>query len=106
MGTKPPTPKEKDARQGPSENSGSVAATEKQLNTAQTAACQVAEAENKSFVAAEAAKEVERIVKMSEDTDSMLQIVKFIHYQCKLLYFCGYAMLLLILSLMIPVLWK
>ena len=47
-----------------------------------TAAYRLAEAENKSYLAAEAVKEAERISKMAEDTDSMLQIVQEIYDQC------------------------
>lgn len=38
-----------------------------------SAAYRIAEAENKSFVAAEAVKEAERVAKMAEDMESFLQ---------------------------------
>lgn len=50
-----------------------------------TAAYKVAEAENKSFVAAEAAKEAERVSKMEEDSDNSLQIYKDIFDKCMFL---------------------
>lgn len=46
------------------------------------AAYKVAEAENKSFVAAEAVKEAERVSKMAEDADSFLQLAKDIYDRC------------------------
>lgn len=49
---------------------------------AEAAACKIADAENKSFVAAEAVKEAERVSKMAEDTDSFLQLAKEIFEKC------------------------
>lgn len=49
---------------------------------ASLAASRVAEAENKSFVAAEAVKEAERITRLAEETDSMLMLVEEIYEQC------------------------
>lgn len=51
---------------------------------AEAAANKIAEAENKSFVAAEAVKEAERIAKMAEETDSMLQLAKDIFEKCNI----------------------
>lgn len=42
----------------------------------------VADAENKSFLAAEAVKEAERVSKIAEETESMLLLVKEINEQC------------------------
>lgn len=50
------------------------------------AAYRIAEAENKSFVAAEAVKEAERVSKMAEDTDSLLQLAKEIFEKCKVTF--------------------
>ncbi|KAK8988743.1 hypothetical protein V6N11_030120 [Hibiscus sabdariffa] len=75
MGVETPTPKQKDIRFR--QNSGETVE-----EAAITAAYKVAEAENKSFLAAEAVKEAERVSKMAEDTDSMLQLVKEIYEQC------------------------
>ncbi|GLT61252.1 hypothetical protein SLA2020_339740 [Shorea laevis] len=49
---------------------------------AEAAAYKIAEAENKSVVAAEAVKEAERISEMAEDTDSLLQLAKEIFEKC------------------------
>ena len=77
MGTKMPAPKPKDVypRQLPVSN-------ETVKDAADNAAYRVAEAENKSFLAAEAIKEAERISKLAEDADSILQLVKQIYDQC------------------------
>ncbi|XP_022715181.1 telomere repeat-binding factor 4-like [Durio zibethinus] len=80
MVTKTPTLKQKDIRLR--QNSGAVSSGETVEEAALTAAYKVAEAENKSFLAAEAVKEAERVSKMAEDTDSMLQLVKEIYEQC------------------------
>ncbi|XVF74374.1 hypothetical protein PTKIN_Ptkin13bG0105400 [Pterospermum kingtungense] len=80
MGTKTPTPKPKDIRLR--RNSSPLNSGETVEEAAITAAYKVAEAENKSFLAAEAVKEAERVSKMAEDTDSMLQLVKEIYEQC------------------------
>ncbi|GLT75580.1 hypothetical protein SLA2020_472930 [Shorea laevis] len=80
LGVKTP-PKQKDRVRQPQ-----VAAVTSSVETveeaANAAAYRVAEAENKSFLAAEAVKEAERISKMAEDTESMLQLVKEIFEQC------------------------
>ncbi|GMI94894.1 hypothetical protein like AT1G72740 [Hibiscus trionum] len=47
-----------------------------------TAAYLIVEAENKSFLAAEAVKEAERVSKMAEDTESFLQLAKEIFETC------------------------
>ncbi|GMN53077.1 hypothetical protein TIFTF001_022220 [Ficus carica] len=47
-----------------------------------TAAYKIAEAENKSFVAAEAVKEADRIAEMAEETESFLQLAKEIFEKC------------------------
>ncbi|KDP40741.1 hypothetical protein JCGZ_24740 [Jatropha curcas] len=81
LGTKTPTPKQKDIRPRHSQNS-ILASGESVEEAAIAAAYKVAEAENKSFLAAEAVKESERVSKVAEDTDSMLQLVKEIYEQC------------------------
>ncbi|EPS73104.1 hypothetical protein M569_01652, partial [Genlisea aurea] len=45
-------------------------------NVAVAAAYKIAEAENKSFVAAEAVKEAERVSRMAEDQDSLLKLLQ------------------------------
>ncbi|KAK4790937.1 hypothetical protein SAY86_031350 [Trapa natans] len=49
---------------------------------AMAAAYKIAEAENKSFLASEAVKEAERVSKMADDSDAMLQLMKEIYGQC------------------------
>ncbi|CAK9171892.1 unnamed protein product [Ilex paraguariensis] len=82
LGTKTPTPKQNDVRPRPSQNSRVIIASETVEDAAMTAAYKIAEAENKSFVAAEAVKEAERVSRMAEDTEAVLQIVKEIYEQC------------------------
>ncbi|XP_065869245.1 telomere repeat-binding factor 4-like isoform X2 [Euphorbia lathyris] len=78
LGMRTSTPKPKDVRP-PRHVSNSSKTLEK---VAVAAAYKVAEAENKSFLAAEAVKEAERVSKMAENTNSMLQLMKEIHEQC------------------------
>lgn len=82
MGVKTPTPKQKDVRLRPPRNSTREIVEEASM----TAAYRIAEAENKSFLAAEAFKEAERVSKMAEDTDAMLQLVKEIYERCSFVY--------------------
>ncbi|KAK4780987.1 hypothetical protein SAY87_017093 [Trapa incisa] len=49
---------------------------------AMAAAYKIAEAENKSFLASAAVKEAERVSKMADDSDAMLQLMKEIYGQC------------------------
>ncbi|GAB4837984.1 hypothetical protein Ancab_027511 [Ancistrocladus abbreviatus] len=51
-------------------------------DVARTAAYKIAEAENKSFVAAEAVREAERIARLAEESDSVLQFAKEIFDRC------------------------
>lgn len=48
------------------------------------AAYRIAEAENKSFVAAEAVKEAERVSRMAEDSNVLLQLAKEIFEKCNI----------------------
>ncbi|OMP08312.1 hypothetical protein CCACVL1_01127 [Corchorus capsularis] len=80
VGTKTPSPKAKDNKLR--QNSGTLSSSETVEDAASTAAYKVADAENKSFLAAEAVKESERVSKMAEDTESMLEFVKEIYEQC------------------------
>ncbi|XP_057474512.1 single myb histone 4-like [Actinidia eriantha] len=82
LGTKTPTPKQKEIRPRPPQNPGLVTSQETVEAAAKNAAYQIAEAENKSFVAAEAMKEAERVARMAEDSESLLQLVKEIYEQC------------------------
>ncbi|PSR96183.1 Telomere repeat-binding factor like [Actinidia chinensis var. chinensis] len=82
LGTKTPAPKQKEIRPRSLQNSGLVISQETVEAAAKNAAYQIAEAENKSFVAAEAMKEAERVARMAEDSESLLQLVKEIYEQC------------------------
>nr|GMD50550.1 telomere repeat-binding factor 4-like [Ipomoea batatas]GME03840.1 telomere repeat-binding factor 4-like [Ipomoea batatas]GME20334.1 telomere repeat-binding factor 4-like [Ipomoea batatas] len=76
-----PTPKIKES--GPKEdlqNTGYLGDTVEEAAIA--AAYMIAEAENKSFVAAEAVKEAERVSRMAEDSDVLLQLAKDIYDKC------------------------
>ncbi|XP_059638450.1 single myb histone 4-like isoform X3 [Cornus florida] len=82
LGAKTPIPKQKDIRPKLSHISGVIICSETVQEAATTAAYKIADAENKSFVAAEAVKEAERVSRMAEDTESLLQLVKEIYGQC------------------------
>ncbi|XP_030529968.2 single myb histone 4-like isoform X1 [Rhodamnia argentea] len=82
FGTKTPAPKEQDVRPRqlqPVVNSNFVETVDE---AALAAAYKIAEAENKSFVAAEAVKEAERVSKMAEDADAMLRSALGILEKC------------------------
>ncbi|XVE54042.1 hypothetical protein DITRI_Ditri03aG0050800 [Diplodiscus trichospermus] len=81
FGTKTPRPKQKDMRLKQFHNSGCITCDAVE-EASVTAAYLIAEAENKSFVAAEAVKEAERVSKMAEDSDSLLQLAKEIFETC------------------------
>ncbi|GMH18087.1 hypothetical protein Nepgr_019928 [Nepenthes gracilis] len=73
----------KDVRPRQSQSGANHLATcETVEEAATTAAYKIAEAENKSFVAAEAVKEAERIARMAEESDSVLQFAKEIFDRC------------------------
>ncbi|KAL9362405.1 hypothetical protein Peur_045190 [Populus x canadensis] len=76
FGTKTPTPK-KEVRPKSVHDTGDTVE-----GAANDAAYSVAEAENKSFVATEAVKESERVSKMAEDADSLLQLANEILEKC------------------------
>ncbi|GAV72991.1 Myb_DNA-binding domain-containing protein/Linker_histone domain-containing protein [Cephalotus follicularis] len=82
LGTKTPTPKQKDIRPKQLQSTGYMIGGDTVEEAALAAAYKVAEAENKSFVAAEAVKEAERVSKMAEDTDSLLQLAKEVFEKC------------------------
>lgn len=67
-------PKLKDVQLGQAQNIGYLADTVEEATV--SAAYTIAEAENKSFVVAEAVKESERVLRLSEDADSMLQLAR------------------------------
>ncbi|KAH7572109.1 hypothetical protein JRO89_XS04G0202700 [Xanthoceras sorbifolium] len=80
--TKTPTPKQKDVRPRLLQSADYITSVDTVEAAAAAAASQIAEAENKSYVAAEAIKEAERISSMAEDTDSQLQLLKEIFERC------------------------
>ncbi|EEF48089.1 telomere repeat-binding factor 4 [Ricinus communis] len=80
--TKTPTPKQKDVRPRHLQSTSCINSGDTMEEAAVAAAYRIAEAENKSFVAAEAVKEAERVSKMAEDTDSLLQLAKEIFEKC------------------------
>ncbi|XP_058068623.1 single myb histone 4 isoform X3 [Magnolia sinica] len=82
--TKTPTPKQKDPvhRSRAAQNSGLVNYGETLEEAAMAAAYKIADAEAKSFLACEAVKEAERVARMAEETDSLLQLAKEISEQC------------------------
>ncbi|PIN20657.1 hypothetical protein CDL12_06638 [Handroanthus impetiginosus] len=81
LGTKIPTPKQKDVRSRPSQESRLTISAETLEEAAKLAAYKIAEAENKSFVAAEAVKEFERVSQMAEEADTVLMRLKDIFEQ-------------------------
>ncbi|KAG5000639.1 hypothetical protein JHK87_021711 [Glycine soja] len=84
-GTKSPSPKPKDVRppQPQQQSPASVLMTNDTIKeAADTAAYRVADAESKSYLAAEAVKEAEKISLLVEHSDSMLQLAKDIYEQC------------------------
>ncbi|EXB29696.1 Histone H1 [Morus notabilis] len=75
LGSKTPTPKQEDIRPQQLQNFVLTTSVKKLKEISDTAAYKVADAENKSFLAAEAMKEAERILKMAEETESILHLV-------------------------------
>ncbi|KAI6681995.1 hypothetical protein NL676_035876 [Syzygium grande] len=82
FGTKTPAPKEQDVRPRQLQPVVNTNFGETVDEAAVAAAYKIAEAENKSFVAAEAVKEAERVSKMAEDADAMLQLALGILEKC------------------------
>ncbi|KAI3443609.1 hypothetical protein Pfo_000274 [Paulownia fortunei] len=71
LDTKSPTARQKDSQPRPVQSIGYLGDTVEEA--AVCAAYKIAEAENKSFVAAESVKEAERVSSMAEDMESLLQ---------------------------------
>ncbi|XP_042047367.1 telomere repeat-binding factor 4-like [Salvia splendens] len=75
LDTKPPAPapvpRQRDVQPRPIQSIGNLADTVEEA--AASAAYKIAEAENKSFVAAESVKESERVDRMAEEMESLLQ---------------------------------
>lgn len=83
-GTVAPTPKQKEIRPRQSQTTFFLASTEQEASD--NAAYRVADAENKTFVAAEASKEKERVSKLADNANDVLVFAQDIFDQCKLLY--------------------
>ncbi|PON39503.1 Telomeric repeat-binding factor [Parasponia andersonii] len=82
FGTKTPAPKQ-GSQPRPSQTAvHRTTSTDVVDEAAVAAAYKIAEAENRSFVAAEAVKEAERISEMAEDSESILQLAKEIFEKC------------------------
>lgn len=79
------TPKQKDVLPRPVPNSAVKVSCETMEEAVRIAAYKIADAEEKSFLAAEAVDNAERLSKMAEDAESMLQLFKEIYEQCKCL---------------------
>lgn len=82
--TKTPAPKEQDVRPRPLQSVINTNFGETVDEAAVAAAYKIAEAENKSLVAADAVKEAERVSRMAEDADAMLQSALGILEKCNL----------------------
>ncbi|XP_052176009.1 telomere repeat-binding factor 4-like [Diospyros lotus] len=83
LGTITPYPKQDEIRLWAWQHSAGLAICDETVEqAAMTAANKIAESENMSFVAAEAVEEAERVLKMAEETNSMLQLAKEIYEQC------------------------
>uniref|UniRef100_A0A2P2L4E1 MYB transcription factor n=1 Tax=Rhizophora mucronata TaxID=61149 RepID=A0A2P2L4E1_RHIMU len=82
FGSKVPSPKQKDFQRKQLDSAGFVNTGDTIEKAAVAAAYRIADAENKSFVAAEAVKEAERIAKMADETESLLQLAKEIFEKC------------------------
>ncbi|CAL1413976.1 unnamed protein product [Linum trigynum] len=88
--TQAPSPK-KEVKSIPLKSTDLVTSDETVEEAAVSAACRIAEAENKSFVAAEAVKEVERILEFAEESESNLQLANQIFEKCKQNTFVGFV---------------
>ncbi|XP_042052199.1 telomere repeat-binding factor 4-like [Salvia splendens] len=66
-----PVPRQRDVQPRPIQSVGNLGDTVEE--SAASTAYKIAEAENKSFVAAESVKEAERVARMAEDQESLLQ---------------------------------
>ncbi|KAG9455600.1 hypothetical protein H6P81_000108 [Aristolochia fimbriata] len=84
VATKTQTPKPKDAvqRSRPPQTSNFNRVADAAEEASMTAAYKIADAEAKSYLASQAVKEAERVSRMAEETDSLLQIAKEIFDQC------------------------
>lgn len=79
---KPVPLKQKDMWQHKPPVSNVVPSYETVDDAAETAAYRLAEAENKSFLAAEAVKDAERLTQYAEEAEAVLQLAKDIFEKC------------------------
>lgn len=79
LGTKTPTPKQKDPLRKPAHNSVVSSPTDPVTEAAISAAYKIADAEAKSFLASEAVKEAEKVARMVEEQESILMLAKEIY---------------------------
>ncbi|KAJ4958316.1 hypothetical protein NE237_025427 [Protea cynaroides] len=82
FGTRAPPPKEKDIRPRQSQPPRSVPLVDTVEEAAAAAAYKIAEAESKSFVAYGAVHEAEKMAKMVEEAESLVQLAKEIFEKC------------------------
>ncbi|KAL2493274.1 Telomere repeat-binding factor 5 [Abeliophyllum distichum] len=84
MDTKTPTLKQREVRPSPLQNSPLIISEETVEDAARIAALKIAEAQNKSHVAAEAVEECERISEMAEDANSVVLLFEELLEQCSM----------------------
>ncbi|KAL2516370.1 Telomere repeat-binding factor 5 [Forsythia ovata] len=82
LDTKTPTLKQREFRPSPLQNSPSIISEETVEGAARIAALKIAEAQNKSLVAAEAVEECERISEMAKDANSVVLLFEELLEQC------------------------
>lgn len=92
LGSKTPTPKQKDIRPQQLQSFVLTTSVKKLKEISDTAAYKIADAENKSFLAAEAMKEAERILKMAEETELILHLVIQIEERCNNKNICTFPL--------------
>ncbi|KAJ8766694.1 hypothetical protein K2173_004518 [Erythroxylum novogranatense] len=80
--TKTPSPKRKELQSRQLDITGFSKSEDTFEEAAAAAAYRVADAENKSFVAAEAVKEAERVSRIAEEADSLVEVAKEIIERC------------------------
>ncbi|GFQ04747.1 telomere repeat-binding factor 4 [Phtheirospermum japonicum] len=89
LATKTPSPKQKDVRPKPLQQSSLTISREMKAveDAAKTAARWIAEAENKAFVMSAAVKESERVSQIADDADAMLTLAQELYVKCKACYY-------------------
>ena len=77
-----PAPMPKDVVITPQQSQNSASVTSAQTQAADAAAQKIADAENKSYLAAKAVELSEEISRQAEDSEAMLQLANEIYAQC------------------------